>query len=63
MENNEKSTVRPRGTDSAKIISVIETVAIIGNGTEVNPCRYLKQYWSLAGELLAAHDTLEDVKE
>lgn len=52
----EKSTARPRGTDSAKVIQVIITEALIGNGTESDPCRIITQYWSLDGEKLTEHD-------
>ena len=45
-----------RGTDSAKVIQVIETVSSRGKGTEENPCRWVHQYWSLEGELLAEND-------
>lgn len=54
MDN--KKTARPRGTDSAKIISVIETESIAGYGTEEDPVRPVKQYWSMSGELLATND-------
>lgn len=45
--------VRPRGTDEAEVILVIRTKALVGNGTEKDPARYLYQYWNLDGELLA----------
>lgn len=35
---------RPRGTDSAKIIQVIETKALCGEGTAEDSCRILVQY-------------------
>lgn len=47
---------RPRGTDAAKVIEVIETESIIGAGTNTDPVRIIKQYWSLKGELLAHND-------
>lgn len=50
---NQKSTVRPRGTDSAKVIQVIVTETLVGRGTEDDPCETKKQYWSMDGELLA----------
>ncbi len=56
----EKSNVRPRGTDAAKMIKVIKTVSLIGAGTEKDPVRYIIQYWDLKGKLLASHDTLEE---
>lgn len=51
--DKKKETARPRGTDSAKVIQVIVTEALEGNGTEEDPCRLQKRYWSLDGELLA----------
>ncbi len=47
---------RPRGTDSAKIISVIETKALRGKGTDEDPERTVIQYWGFDGKLLAEHD-------
>lgn len=52
-----------RGTDSAKVIQVIETISTRGKGTEENPCRIVHQYWSLEGELLAENDPCGDEKE
>ena len=49
-----------RGTDSARVISVIETVSVIGKGTPDNPSRHKMQYWSLDGKLLAEHDSIND---
>ena len=49
-----------RGTDSAKAITVIRTVSLIGEGTKENPARFLYQYWDLKGKLLASHDTIRD---
>lgn len=51
----DKKTVRPRGTDSAKIIQVIVTEAVEGYGTESDPCRIQRKYWSLDGKLLAVN--------
>ncbi len=50
-----KQTARPRGTDSARVIQVIETRALDGRGTDDDPCQILVQYWSLDGELLASN--------
>ncbi len=60
---NEKRTARPRGTDSAKVISVIETRAMAGRGTEEDPVRELIQYWSFNGELLAVNDPVARLPE
>ena len=48
MKVEKNSAVRPRGTDSAKLMVVIVTESLKGCGTEV-----VKQYWSIDGELLA----------
>ena len=55
MENN-KNTVRPRGTDSARVIQVVETKSIRGIGDENDLCREVIQYWDLEGNLLAEND-------
>lgn len=54
-------TVKPRGTDNAKVIKVIKTKSLIGKGTQENPARYIYQYWDFKGNLLASHDTLDNV--
>lgn len=51
--SEQKEAARPRGTDSAKVIQVIVTEALEGRGTEADPCRVQRRYWSLDGELLA----------
>lgn len=53
-------SVRPRGVDSAKVIQVVETKALRGNGTEGDPFRYVIQYWSFDGYLLAEKDPKEN---
>ena len=53
---SEKNNVRPRGTDKAKVISVIQTESLIGLGTVGDPCRMVTQYWSMDGKFLAEHD-------
>ncbi len=54
-------TARPRGTDNAKAIEVIETISLLGKGTQEDPVRYIYQYWDFQGNLLAQRDTLEDI--
>lgn len=49
-------TIRPRGTDSARVIKVIVTESLRGTGTEGDPCRLVEQYWSLDGAKLAECD-------
>lgn len=51
-------TVRPRGTDKAKVMKVIRTESIIGRGIPEDPVRLIYQYWDLKGNLLAKNDTL-----
>lgn len=46
----------PRGTDSARVVSVIETRALRGTGTEKDKCRIVIQYWDFEGNLLAEND-------
>ena len=53
-------TVRPRGTDKAKVIKVIRTESIIGRGIPEDPVRYIYQYWDFKGNMLAKHDTLSE---
>ena len=50
-------SARPRGTDSARVIQVIETKALKGIGTEKDPARAVIQYWDLDGDFLAECDT------
>lgn len=52
----ERKTARPRGTDSAKIVQVIETKSIYGIGTTSDPCRIITQYWDFDGNMLAESD-------
>lgn len=52
-----------RGTDTAKVIQVIETVSLRGKGTEEDPCRVVHQYWTFEGEMLAENDPCEDEKK
>ena len=53
MKVEKNSAVRPRGTDSAKLMVVIVTESLKGCGTEDDPVSVVKQYWSIDGELLA----------
>ena len=43
----------PRGTDSARVIRVIETTSLRGEGTQDDLCRLVTQYWDFDGNLLA----------
>ncbi len=46
--------------ERVRVIKVIETISKKGNGTKKDPVRYIVQYWSLKGKLIAEHDTIED---
>lgn len=58
MDN--KKAVRPRGTDSARVIRVIETRALKGSGTNNDPVRVVKQFWNFDGSLIAESDPFID---
>jgi hypothetical protein len=47
--------VSPETTRKAKLIEVIQTVSIRGNGVDT-VLREVTQYWSKEGKLLAEHD-------
>ncbi len=49
---------RPRGTDSAKVVQVIETRSLRGIGVNGDMCREVIQYWDFDGNLLAERDSL-----
>ena len=40
-------------TKSGRVIQVIETVSLAGDGTDAHPIYESHQYWSLDGKLLA----------
>lgn len=45
-----------KGTQSAKVIEVIETKSVIGSGIASDPYRIIIQYWDFNGDLLAECD-------
>lgn len=57
------NTVRPRGTDGARVIQVIETKSIRGKGTDDDMCRLVTQYWDFEGNLLSENDPCVKEKE
>ena len=57
MQSKEK-TARPRGTDSAEVISVIKTEAICGSGIDGDPVRTVVQYWLFDGTLVGTMDSI-----
>lgn len=54
---------RPRGTDKVRVIQVIETESLRGEGTKEDKCRIVKQYWDFEGNLLAENDSCAKEKE
>lgn len=54
---------RPKGTESVKVIQVIETKSTIGSGTEKDPFRPINQYWDLEGNLLGSSIIMEENPE
>ncbi len=52
-----RNTVRPRGTDSARLVTLIETKAIQGYGTADDPVRLKTQFWDFNGNLVAEIDS------
>lgn len=50
-----RKPVEPETTRKARIIEVIETISIRGNGVDT-VLREVIQYWSKGGELLAEND-------
>lgn len=53
--------IRAEGTKAAKVIAVIETKAKKGSGIVKDPMREVTQYWDLDGNLLAEHDSINDL--
>lgn len=54
----DKLPFRLMGTESARVISVIETKSKQGVGTENDPIREVVQYWDIDGNLLAEKDNI-----
>lgn len=54
-----KQPPRPRGTDSARVIQVIETRSLRGIGSAEDMCREVRQFWDFEGNLLAESDSCE----
>lgn len=51
-----KTTLYPRGVDSARVIQVIETKSARGSGEPGQPSRIVTEYWSIDGKKLAEAD-------
>lgn len=54
MDN--KKTVRHRGADSVRAITVVEVKVAVGSGADDDPVRKVTEYWSMSGDLLAVND-------
>ena len=53
--------MKPQPYDSARVIQVVETnLTRHGDGSEENPWRVVRQYWTFDGELLAEVDAWAD---
>lgn len=59
--DEKRETVRPRGTDSIKVILAIKTKAIMEAGVEKGPNRLVRQYWTFDRNLLAISYHLSDM--
>lgn len=59
MYERDRKPVEPETTRSARIIEVIETVSIRGNGVDT-VLREVIQYWNKDGVLLAEKDPIKE---
>jgi hypothetical protein len=55
--------VRPRGTDSAKVMTVIVTESVRGRGTEDDILRKVVEVWTFDGVKIAEYDSVLDTDE
>lgn len=46
---------------NTEVIKVIRTISFFGNGTDENPNRFIHQYWTLEGQLLATVDPFQKI--
>lgn len=60
MPESEKDPLYCRGCDHARVIQVIETIAMRGTGEPDQPIRRVIEYWSLEGKKLAEDDPYLD---
>ena len=52
----ERGAEKKRGNVNARVMEVIAVVTAVGSGTETDPKRYITEFWSVQGELLAVRD-------
>ncbi|WP_069997776.1 carboxypeptidase [Cellulosilyticum sp. I15G10I2] len=50
----------PKGTDSVRVLQVIETRSCRGKGIEEDPYRVVIQYWDFEGNMLAEKDPAKE---
>lgn len=62
MPSEIKKSTLPETTRSARIVEVIETVSIRGDGVDT-PVREVVQYWSKEGVLLSEQDPCNRISE
>jgi hypothetical protein len=60
MEMYNGPKVNPALVNQAEVIQVIRTMESHGKGTHDNPHRFVLQYWSVGGTLLAVYDPVKD---
>jgi hypothetical protein len=60
MDGEGGEKMKHEGTMAAKVIQVIETKALRGEGVEGDPVRDILQYWTLDGRLIAEWDPVTD---
>lgn len=51
------------GVESCRVIQVVETKVVRGNGTMEHPLRLVTQYWDFDGNLLAERDYFDEEVE
>lgn len=56
---NNRNPVKAETPRSVKVIEVIETISLRGDGVK-SPCRQVTQYWSKEGRLLGENDPAPD---
>lgn len=59
---DKRKPAEPETPRSVKIVEVIQTVSIRGNGVDT-PIREVTQYWSKEGALLAEDDPCKEERE
>ena len=52
----ERGAEKRRGSVNARVMKVIVVVTAVGSGTETDPNRYITEFWTMEGELLAVRD-------